>query len=182
MMKKAPLTRFYQLPNQKGEGWARIWITDDGCFTCLSDYGDYGYWWSSPGCEFREFLCRIDDSYLMGKLGRDDQYDGEATWDAIKSEIITLRRDGSLSPEEAREEWDLLVEHHSDLRDFTEDFARWHDKTSLNDAYELRRTCFPGQLRGFVEHVWPRFVALLRAELANESAGASSEIRPAAPP
>jgi hypothetical protein len=174
MTKKNPVTRFYRLPNQNHEGWARIWITDDGCFTCLSDYGNYGYWWGAPGCEFRKFLCGIDECYLMGKLGRDDHYDGEATWKAIKHEIVSLRRSEHLSAEEARDEWDLL-ESHSEIRDYTEEFARWYDDTSLSDAHELRRTCYPGQLLGFVAHVWPRFIALLRAELTGEASSASPE-------
>jgi hypothetical protein len=60
-----PVTRFYQI--KPGEsGWARIWITDDATFTCVSDWGNYSYWWGGPGCEFRLFLARCDDSYLTG--------------------------------------------------------------------------------------------------------------------
>lgn len=63
--KQDPITRFYQIkPGQSG--WARIWITDDACFTCISDWGNYGHWWGGPGKEFRLFLAGCDDSYLTG--------------------------------------------------------------------------------------------------------------------
>lgn len=60
-----PQTRLYQIKPDES-GWARIWITDDGAFTCLSDWGNYGYWWGNPGQEFRRFLATCDDSYLTG--------------------------------------------------------------------------------------------------------------------
>jgi hypothetical protein len=60
-----PTTLFYQVkPGQ--EGWARIWITNDGSFACISDWGNWGHWWGAPGCEFRRFLIGRDDSYLAG--------------------------------------------------------------------------------------------------------------------
>lgn len=64
-----PKTRFYQI--KPGEsGWARIWTTDDGCLSCLSDWGIHGYWWGNPGQEFRAFLVGRDADYITGCLSR----------------------------------------------------------------------------------------------------------------
>lgn len=67
-----PVTRFYQI--KPGEsGWARIWITDDACFTCVSDWRNWGYWWGNPGQEFRRFLISCDESYLTTCLMQGDR-------------------------------------------------------------------------------------------------------------
>lgn len=37
----------YHMPNDRatGEGWAVCFLDSIGCFSVLSDYGDYGYRW-----------------------------------------------------------------------------------------------------------------------------------------
>jgi hypothetical protein len=171
-----PKTRFYNVPREKHEGWARIWISDDGCFTTISDFGNYGYWWGSPGCEFREFLCGCDESYLMGKLGMGRrEWDEEATKKSIERELKRLHDDGG---EDTREELALLAE--ADLSSEA-GFVRWVDASGdsgerlsrlMDSVYcgELAQYQPPVQLQMFVKHIWPRFVAQLRAEIATEAA------------
>jgi len=162
-----PLTRFYTVRGKYGL-WARIWITDDGCFTCLSDHGNYGYWWSHPGCEFREFLCGVDDGYLTTKLSAGEkELDAESTTRRVRDTILRQRREGALDRDEAQNEWDLWRETA-----FEDEFSRneWYSHTRLGDAYEYMVYRPPIQVQMFVKHLWPLFVEQLRAELAAEAA------------
>lgn len=40
------ITWTYWLPSEKGEGYAWIVMDSVGRFSTISDYGNYGYWWS----------------------------------------------------------------------------------------------------------------------------------------
>lgn len=165
-----PTTRFYSVRAQPCL-WARIWITDDGSFSCLSDYGNYGYWWGSPGCEFRRFLTQVDSHYLTGKLqnGERDEYDGDATLLRIQRHISTELRAKRLTGMEAKRERDLLKNH--DIVDGEHHLFCWWQESRLDWSDQtpgVYRT--PIQLAAFVEKVWPLFVSQLRTELATEAA------------
>lgn len=164
MRKTNPITRFYEIKPGKS-GWARFWITDDGCISVMSDSGNYGYWFGSPDCEFRLFLTGCDDDYIGNKFaGGKTEFDGEGTVGAVREYILRRRRDMRLSPQEARDEWDRLPKYF----DTAEDFACWVRETELPDAYE--HACYerPHAVQQFVKRVWPLFVAQLREELAAE--------------
>ena len=175
-----PQTRSYTV--RRGLEWARIWITDDGCFTTLSDHGNFGYWWSCPGCEFRKFLCEMDDYYLSRKLavGR-HEFDGEASVKTIRSRICDLRRQQCLTREQAQAEWDLVHPKPSSgwgdgMRgafsnmDNEIEAHEWYVATDLGDAAELLKYRTPMQIQMFIKRLWPLFVAQLREELAQEVA------------
>jgi hypothetical protein len=166
--KAKPVTRFYMVRGEHFE-WARIWITDDGCFSCLSDFGNYGYWWGAPGCEFRKFLCHIQDDYLMSKLnsGERDEYDADATLKRWQRRICQLRREKELTRDEASKEWTLLENCSGLYSEF--DLHEWYLTTKLNCHDEgpgVYRV--PIQIQMFVKRLWPLFVVQLRAELAAE--------------
>lgn len=163
--KPNPITRFYEV-NAGKPGWARIWITDDGCISVMSDYGNYGYWFGDPGCEFRLFLTHCDDDYLGNKFaGGKTEFDGEATVELIRERILHLRRTGSLAASVARDEWNALP----GVFDTPEDFQSWaRDDTQLQDAYELSCYVRPHAVRNFFKRTWPLFKAQLREELAAE--------------
>lgn len=164
-----PTTRFYAIRGEHFE-WARIWITDDGCLSCLSDFGNYGHWWHNAGCEFRQFLCEVDDSYLIGKLGLGQhEYDDEATLARWQRRIYELRREQQLTREAAREEWRLL-RNCSDLSSEF-DLHEWYLATKLDVSDGVAVYRKPMQLQTFVKRLWPLFVAALRAELAAEKHG-----------
>jgi len=161
------ITRFYQV--QLGSEWARFWVTDDGCLSIMSDFGNYGYWWGGPGCEFRAFLARErhgDTGYILGKLaGGKQHFYAEDTERKIKRRILEWRREGALSKEKARKEWELVCLGIGDEHDA----VRWYDRTELQDAYDLTSYGPPRQLVAFMDRLWPLFVDALRAELAAES-------------
>jgi len=157
----------YYLPSLKGEGWAIVYITSLGEFTALSDYGNYGYWWSHHGCkDIREFFLRAlkDPGYFVGKLsGGATEYDGEASLKSVKQYILSVRRDKSWTKECAREEWDLLDMNENLYSDH--DFTRWYDHTQIDEAYEHHQRRAKPQVVAFVEKVLGRLEPILRAEL-----------------
>jgi len=173
---KHPTTRLYQLLPGKS-GWARIWITDDGCFTCISDYGNYGYWWGDPGCEFRKFLTGCDDDYLSGKFsGGAREYDGDRTLKIIREKIIYERRHGERRFDRfaARAEWDRA----RDVLDDERGFERWIGNCEPEDsvryavfyeAWDFASYGAPSRVRHFLKNVWPEFVKALRVELEQEA-------------
>lgn len=162
-----PTTRFYRVRNKTA--WARIWITDDGCFTCLSDYGDYGHWWTHPGCEFRKFLCKVELDYLIGKLSKGKRVrDDEETEKAIRRHICQVRRASYMTKEEAADEWALVGS--TDFGD-DGDIHHWFEETAITDAHELIMYQAPRQVVAFVNNIWPLFVQQLQAELERESNG-----------
>ncbi len=159
-----PITRFYEVKPGKS-GWARIWITDDGCISIMSDWGNYGYWFGSPGCEFRLFLTGCDDDYLGNKFaGGKTEFDGEETVEAIRERILHLRRHGRISKSWAHQEWVKLPKYF----DTPEDFGSWMRDSSLEDMYEYARYVRPHAVRQFMKQVWPLLVAQLKAELDAE--------------
>ena len=162
--KQNPITRFYEI--RPKSGWARIWLTDDGCISIISDHGTFGYWFGSPGCEFREFLLDCGDDYLGGKFSRGKtEFDGEATVDLIRERILHLRRHTNISRGDARREWEKLPT----VFDSPEDFSSWVcESTHIRDAYELSCYVTPWNVQHFLKHQWPLFVAQLKAELDAE--------------
>lgn len=165
-------TRYYAVRMPGTSVWARIWITDDGCFSTVSDHGNYGYWWGCPGCEFRKFLTGIDSSYLIRKLAAGEhELNEQRTVDAVKELILRQRRSRSITADRAADEWRRLR-----ATDFNDEVSRsdWYLHTSLEDAHEVLRYEPPMQVRMFAKCLWPIFVEQLKAELAAEAAAGTT--------
>ena len=141
--------------------WAIVMVSSAGELAVISDFGNYAYAWRSFGGCFREFLCELNSVYLCGKLrnGR-TEYDKGKTRQLIREHILTDRRDGSMSREEARCEWELS--------DDVSDFRAWYEETSMPDASEFYVDVTPQQLTAFAERLWPKVVELIRADLTAE--------------
>lgn len=97
------------------DSWS-VWLVDEATGT-LCIFGDYGSWahtWGRSGrsgkgkLDFRHELIRFSSDYLANKLsyGVPSKYDGEKTLESVRRYILTLRRSGSLSREQAREDYD----------------------------------------------------------------------------
>lgn len=132
-----------------------------------SSYGGFSYAWSQPGTDFRSFLAGLNLDYVLSKMvGRDEEFDGEATSLAIRKDIVRMRREGKCSAEEARDEWPP--------KEFDGDCAFWDwlKETSLFkdcDAHGYYTTCNGPRARDFVrlyEVFWP----LLAGELERSAA------------
>lgn len=163
--------RRYDVCTEKGYWLATAFIGADGVFSAVSDYGDYGHWWRSIGCDdIRQFLCGCDADYLVRKFAPETERDDEATVRAIKDCILKLRRSKSLTAEQAREEWDLV--ENFDSPDV------WYHETNLHqvtDVAELGRSRYKPQAVSFCEKVMPRLCEMLRAEMAAEQAQTAPE-------
>lgn len=163
--------RRYYLPNDPDDshqGWAIIVIGSDGFFSAVSDYGNYAFRWSHPGTkDFRQFLLRAEQSwdYFCGKLGT-QEYNGQATCDSVKRRILAERKEGRLTKEEARKEWDLLSSNEwleSDVN-----YNDWARETELSDAWEHHAETYPIHLEMFVKKTMTRLARVLEAELSKE--------------
>jgi hypothetical protein len=179
---KTPVTRFYQVrvapPHIE---WARIWITDDGCISILSDYGNYGYWFGGlPECGMRAFLVQAGDDYLINKFSAGKrEIDHEATEKAIEREIHELMVAGDFDitdkiHEETimdRVDWSNLIEQWE-----------WARASKIDEAHRLIQTRYPMQVTMFLKELWPIFREQLNAELAEEAQlrGVSDDVRPVA--
>lgn len=157
----------YHLPSVKGEGWVVAFLDSIGCFSVLSDYGDYGHRWPENGWgpgDFRQFFARLEPDYVLRKIARRDHYDGAATLREVKARICELRRGGgSWTRDRAREEWDLLGRF--DRLYSQTDFAFWYERTQIDEASELAFFDFGPQAHGFMTHAFPLLQAAIRAEL-----------------
>jgi hypothetical protein len=172
MSEPVKLWRYY-LSNENREGWAEIVIGSTGFFAAVSDYGNYAFAWRSMGVDdARKFFLRAPDDwcYFAGKLGgaHAREYDGVATRLAIREEIIRLRRDGGLTRDEARAEWELA---EGNIEDSEVWLGIWWSRTKI-DATELRRTRLDASLEAFCKVTMVRLAEVIRAELAKESEAA----------
>lgn len=172
MHKSTKETRRYDVRSEEGRWLGTFIVTHDGLVCCNTDYGSYSYWWHAFGDDIIAFLLQINTGYLLSKVSPRDEYDGDETEKAIKRLIIQARRDGDLSREDAREEWDLIGD--TDL-ERSEGFALWLRDTRLDskhgfsDLWELARRGVNRQAAMFAERVWPRFCQMLRDEIQKEN-------------
>jgi hypothetical protein len=170
------MLRDYSIPSERsGEGWALIVVnTDNGFFATVSDWGNYAYIWSSPGCEFRKFLMGLNPDYLCSKLmhGRKDarEYDS----DAIRLEVMKELDERAKSYRERnRKFWPRYAEEKRNAEerlsgDNVHDFEAWCSETVLDEPWRYHLTRFNQQCMAFCTKVWPRFKKLLEEELAAE--------------
>lgn len=158
----------YDLPSVGAEGWASIVIGADGFLASVGDFYDFAHYRPHHGCEdFREFLIAMRPESLLAKISRKIEYDGEATVKQIRQCIIDLRRGKVITKEDAREEWDGLDSLGVEFDERA--LVRWADQTTLeSDEAEAVYTYHPFAI-DFIRQTWPRFVEMLRRELAAEA-------------
>jgi hypothetical protein len=152
--------------------WAILFLDENGGFSVLSDYGNYGYRWTSAGLDgrsMRSFIVDCDDDYIVGKItqGHPREYDGKKTCQALKEYIISERR-GSRAADRrmqrwARTHWDWLVA--CDGVETEADFSQWVGDTDLEDAGEFEVRNVSSDALAFMEHCWPGLKALINADL-----------------
>jgi hypothetical protein len=166
----------YKLKGEKDDkepwAWAVIIIRSwegGGSIDAQTDYGNYAYIWSSIGDrDIREFLCKLDYSYFMGKAHHTRGYvtDWDKTADEIKRLALEDRRADNLDAESARDIFDAL-----DAIDRDEGFfwqARDYPALSkfLSRHEYPKRTVRDAQCNGFWNVIWPRICEVWKEELA----------------
>ena len=145
--------------------WFRISIS--------SDYGNWTYFWSHPGSNWRKFLCKVSVDYVAGKFGCDRWFNMDKTIEWKKQEIIEYRKDRCCTKEAAREAWDVVVEAsdecYNDSRTLQEYLAHNSNWTDLwgGDYWDALDVCTeidPG-FRQFWDTTWQGFIGQLQLEL-----------------
>lgn len=167
----------YVLRNEpgQGQGWAIVVLGSDGFFSSISDYGNYCNGWGHHGCaDFREFVRDLgrkgEGSYFMGKVGRKDNLNLEATVARLREWLLEYRRDGRITAE--RYQHDARLLRALEGRDI--DLAVYfNDREVYFDDY-CGTYDYPCQLRMFADKVLPRLADLIDAELAAEAAVAAA--------
>ncbi len=170
--------RYYVPSLEDGtDSWSIVFIDSTGVVAVCSDYGDWCYRWVTryTGSEdFRDFFVGRGSDYVASKLssGRRDGevFDEDTTRANVRREILTLRRDRTLSAEEARDEWDRSggIDGELGFQDFLGD-------TDLADMYECAASCMAGGLKHWVTVSLPRLQQLIREQLATERQEPQSE-------
>ena len=99
-----------------------------------SSFGGFSYAWGCLGVDFKRFLSRVECDYIMKKMcsGEQQVFDGDRTTKLIRELIVSKRRTGDGTAEEAREAWP-----ESTLESEVE-FADWdREQSFLSDGWEL---------------------------------------------
>jgi len=155
--------------NKSCGGWADITIREwpkGGSIDCQSDYGNYSYSWGSIGdCTLREFLCRLDFHYFMGKTrgGYGQIFSIEKTLAELKAEIIQQRKNNDLNKDDAHDCWEQVKR----IDEFTGDnLCEYTRAIEINDSFVKKLyggdyTCVPfckiddPECAAFWERIWP---------------------------
>lgn len=186
-----PLTKVEKTTTEKyflkfSTGWAIIYLDDSlGNISIESDWGSYSSMWGGKKGEFKEFLTRMDDGYILRNLNKGASYfDVDESIKRIKKAIIKARLYSGgrgkyseiyLDKEEARNCWSEV----DDLRDsdtVNEFFRIFMNQETLFSKFcgdeppavsEYVVTGVPPQLMAFMYIVWTRFRKILEEELKN---------------
>lgn len=166
----------YKLPNIRYEGWAVIYLDSSGFFGTVSDWGNFAYWWRSPGEDFRKFFLDMDVAYFADKLasGRAQQFNAVKTREAIKRKIIELRREKDIEKHVARREWNLIEGIQDEFGYFhwkqeTRAFEDWPDDNFVHFS-------IASDACRYAENVLPRLQEAIQQELGQEFREAVSSI------
>lgn len=152
------------------DSWSIVFVDSTGCFSVLSDHGDWAYRWVTQHTgqdDFRKFLVQIDSNYLARKIGRAEDnavFDGDRTRQDLRKQVIELRREGRWTRDRARREWDLVGE----IEGHPVSFDLFLQSTTIEEAWEFRHTRREFGLDHWSRVSFPRLKEVIRAELARE--------------
>jgi hypothetical protein len=161
------MLKLYDVRMPKGSDWAVIVIdTDRGLLGVVSTRGNYAALWLDPGGDFRAFLIALEEDplYLHGKLlhGRRERlvYDAEET---VAAALAALPTDDQKRETALLDDYDLSSEI---------DFVVWAKASDVPESYALLRRVPEPDCLAFCTTIYPRFVAMLRAEFVAEAEAA----------
>lgn len=156
----------YWLPSINGEGYAWIILDSRGRFSTISDWGNYGYWWSCTGePDFRDFvrngLCKYTDS-LVGKFGQGSN-DTLYVTETVESLSKAVREHYADKPETQAEQLEEVAGIGDDysLHEFL-------ISCEIPDVWEHVRRGPSPQLLAFAKHTLPRLKEILDAQRTAE--------------
>lgn len=144
---------------EKTFDWAVAFVTEDGFFSVVSDYGNYGYYWSEPGTHILKFLGeRGNPDYFLSKLSPVQEVNFDATCRAIRDSILQMRRTQGIDSDTAEMFWtDIEAVEHSDMG--LEEFDR--ENGGAFPDYRLPRVMkHDVQAQQFMKIIWPQLQQL----------------------
>lgn len=155
----------YNVSSENYEGWGVFFLDSHGTFSCVTDYGNYGYVWSNIGDSYpdiRYFLVKghsKEDQYIANKLANGKkEYDGRATLENVKT--IIKEKDFL----EKDEEEYILTKYNNLYSEY--DYHTWSTETNLNlFEEEVVEYVTPFQLQSFMKYLWPRFIEVMKKDL-----------------
>jgi len=172
----------YSVRGPKHSGWAKISLDEaTGCVGIISDYGNWGYWWTNHGREsLKHFLTEVDKHYAWEKFtSRRREYNHSRTIEKMKEEIQR-----QLEEEIIDEDHSYNANTHLDFVEFeSEDILcqAVYDSPELtsifgDEPWELLEKDEDPQFIMFFERLWPVFIEHLKEEIENEEriSGSSS--------
>lgn len=161
-------TWHYYFPNDRpGEGWAHVYISENGFFAAVSDWGHFAYMWPREGPDdFRKFFTDAESqwAYFAGKLRPEKILNEQKSWANIKQELLERRRRKDLTKEQAREarvemdcysSWDEYIA--------SSDCNKYFDEPWDFSVHEL-----DPDVVSFCKRVMPQLAAVLEDELSGK--------------
>lgn len=170
-----------------GFGWWKVIVDSSGALSIVSDFGNYGNHWSRRGIESRsvlQFLLEADDDYLMGKLGRREWLDVDASVKGLRTALVEMRRELGRAVTRQEEEkadgirelWDRLGSVSTE-HDWNDVLMRAPPEVDSYDLWSCGHRDFEPQLRAFFKEVWPHVREQIRKEVeTGETNGAYAEV------
>lgn len=171
----------YYIPNNdKHEGWGKFILDSTGYFSCVTDYGNYAFWWTHHGeDDFRKFFVGIGEDYLMGKLAMGKrEFDLESSLEKMRRQAIEARRSTlrkrvtdpeiwGVSKAYLREAWEAMDQAGSEREciNIVDEHYR-----CFPDTCELFTYGHPFELRAFCKRLLPRLVEEMKKDLEKTGA------------
>lgn len=160
--------RYQEIHVQTKHSWCRVQWQENGRVVILSDYGDWSYWWGHRGsASTATFLAQLDCDYMCHKLlgSHSQEIDTQRTYRAMQDAVLQARRDGLLTKDEAREEWDRVQDFEGGDRSF----EMWVQDSALDDAYEYKCHKLSSDWQNFWDRLWvPHVKPALQEFVAKE--------------
>jgi hypothetical protein len=146
-----------------------------------SSFGAWANTWTACGVPFKQFLASAGFDYLFTKFigNKLDCFDGDASFEQIKKDVIERRKSGSLDKDEARDAWNGLMDEQERMTSGSEEsygYAMWDVGSRLDKGHPMRdyfndpsgwpkATHYDRQAEGFWRELWPSFKNELKAEM-----------------
>jgi hypothetical protein len=166
--------------NTKTDGWAIVVIDDEiGFFSVVSDWGNYAYLWSAPGCEFRKFLIGCDHHYVWTKINhmrrQTEVWDDEKVTNNVRKELDRLVEEGHITKGHADNAFDEFesssIESAEGILVWLEEVGGLSEFNYMEGIIEMRPE---HNSWGFVTKLLPHIKKALQDELDAEAKAAAA--------
>ena len=120
--------------------WADIYLdSDNWTLMAVSDCGDYSHCWGyEKGRTFKQFLSKLNRTYLLSKIAKEDQFDFYETMKNLLCQLFEARKSGSVDKQTARAIYNYITEidNCDDVTLFNEISSHWETSDFYDNAWE----------------------------------------------